>query len=175
MNKVCVVTGAGGILCAEFAKEMSKNGYAVALLDINEDAAKKVADEICSCGGLAKAYKTNVLDKACIEDVHNKVLAELGKCTVLINGAGGNSPKATTAHEYFERGDESRDDILTFFNLDKSGFDFVFDLNIKGVLLPCFVITLSESAPINTVVSVAATALAATIAEMSAALAWNIL
>ena len=136
MNKVCVVTGAGGVLCAEFAKEMSKNGYAVALLDINDTAAKAVADEICSCGGLAKAYKANVLDRACLEEVHQNVLAELGKCTVLINGAGGNSLKATTAHEYFEKGDESRDDILTFFNLDKSGFDFVFDLNIKGVLLP---------------------------------------
>ena len=136
MKKVCVVTGAGGVLCAEFAKEMSKNGYAVALLDINEEAAQAVADEICADGGVAKAYKTNVLDKECIVDVHKKVLAELGKCTVLINGAGGNSPKATTAHEYFEAGDESRDDILTFFNLNEAGFDFVFDLNIKGVLLP---------------------------------------
>lgn len=136
MNKVCVITGAGGVLCAEFAKEMSKNGYAVALLDLNEDAAKAVADEICSCGGLAKAYKTNVLDKSVLEEVHQKILAELGKCTVLINGAGGNSPKATTAHEYFENGDESRDDILTFFNLDKAGFDFVFALNLQGTLLP---------------------------------------
>lgn len=136
MKKVCVITGAGGVLCAEFAKEMSKNGYAVALLDLNEEAAKAVADEICSCGGLAKAYKTNVLDRAVLEEVHQKVLAELGKCTVLINGAGGNSPKATTAHEYFEKGDESRDDILTFFNLDKAGFDFVFALNLQGTLLP---------------------------------------
>ena len=136
MKKVCVVTGAGGVLCAEFAKEMSKNGYAVALLDINETAAKAVADEICSCGGLAKAYKANVLDRACLEEIHQNVLSELGKCTVLINGAGGNSPKATTTHEYFEDGDDSRDDITTFFNLDKGGFDFVFDLNIKGVLLP---------------------------------------
>lgn len=136
MNKVCVVTGAGGILCAEFAKEMSKNGYAVALLDINEDAAKAVADEICACGGLAKAYKSNVLDRDGLEAIHKQILSEFGKCTVLINGAGGNSKIATTEHEYFEAGDEKRDDILTFFNLDKSGFDFVFDLNIKGVLLP---------------------------------------
>lgn len=136
MKKVCVVTGAGGVLCAEFAKEMSRNGYAVALLDLNEAAAQAVADEICACGGLAKAYKTNVLDRAVLEEVHEKVLAELGKCTVLINGAGGNSPKATTAHEYFEQGDESRDDILTFFNLDKAGFDFVFALNLQGTLLP---------------------------------------
>ena len=136
MNKVCVVTGAGGILCAAFAKEMAKNGYAVALLDINEAAASAVADEIVAEGGVAKAYKTNVLDREVLESVHAQVLADLGKCTVLINGAGGNNPRATTTHEYYEEGDIDRDDITTFFNLDKGGFDFVFDLNIKGVLLP---------------------------------------
>ena len=136
MNKVCVVTGAGGILCAAFAKEMAKKGYAVALLDINEAAASAVADEIVAEGGVAKAYKTNVLDREVIENVHAQVLADLGKCTVLINGAGGNNPRATTTHEYYEEGDIDRDDITTFFNLDKGGFDFVFDLNIKGVLLP---------------------------------------
>lgn len=135
-QKVCVVTGAGGVLCSAFAKEMAKVGYAVALLDLNEEAAARVADQIKADGGVAVAYKTNVLDRAILEDVHAKVLKDLGKCTVLINGAGGNNPRATTAHEYFEEGDEDRDDILTFFNLDKSGFDFVFDLNIKGVLLP---------------------------------------
>ena len=136
MNKVCVVTGAGGVLCAAFAKEMAKNGYAVALLDINEAAASAVAEEIVAEGGVAKAYKTNVLDREVLESVHAQVLADLGKCTVLINGAGGNNPRATTTHEYYEEGDIDRDDITTFFNLDKGGFDFVFDLNIKGVLLP---------------------------------------
>ncbi len=136
LKKVCVITGAGGVLCSAFAKEMAKNGYSVALLDINEESAQKVADEISMCGGLAKAYKANVLDKDALEEVHKKILSEMGKCTVLINGAGGNSPRATTAHEYFENGDEKREDILTFFNLDKAGFDFVFDLNIKGVLMP---------------------------------------
>ena len=115
---------------------MSKNGYAVALLDMNEAAAKVIADEICSCGGLAKAYKANVLDRESLNDIHDQIKAELGKCNVLINGAGGNSMIAMTEHEYFEAGDEYRDDILTFFNLDKAGFDFVFDHNIKGVLLP---------------------------------------
>ena len=136
MNKVCVVTGAGGVLCAAFAKEMAKKGYSVALLDINETAAVAVADEIVAAGGVAKAYKTNVLDREVLENVHAQVLADLGKCTVLINGAGGNNPRATTTHEYYEEGDIDRDDITTFFNLDKAGFDFVFDLNIKGVLLP---------------------------------------
>ena len=135
-KKVCVITGAGGILCSSFAKEMAKNGYAVALLDLNEEAAAAVAAEIVAEGGTAKAYKTNVLEKSCIEEVHEKILADLGKCTVLINGAGGNNPRATTDHEIFEPGDEARDDIKTFFNLDKSGFEFVFNLNIMGTLLP---------------------------------------
>ncbi len=135
-KKVCVVTGAGGVLCSAFSKEMARNGYAVALLDLNVEAAEKYAEEIRAEGGTAVAYKANVLDKECLEEIHANVLKDLGPCTVLINGAGGNSGRATTAHEYFEEGDQDRDDILTFFNLDKSGFDFVFDLNIKGVLMP---------------------------------------
>ncbi len=135
-KNVCVITGAGGILCSSFAKEMAKNGYAVALLDLNDEAAGKIADEIVAEGGIAKAYKTNVLDKAVVEEVHEKVLADLGKCTVLINGAGGNNPRATCEHEIFEEGDDTREDIKTFFNLDKSGFEFVFNLNIMGTLIP---------------------------------------
>ena len=132
MKKVCVITGAGGVLCSAFAKEMAANGYAVALLDLNEAAAKAVADEITAAGGTAKAYATNVLDKAVLESVHEQVTADLGLCDVLINGAGGNNPRATTAHETYEKGDEAREDIATFFNLDKSGFEFVFNLNIMG-------------------------------------------
>ncbi len=135
-KKVCVITGAGGVLCSSFAVELGKNGYAVALLDLNEEAAQKYADEIVAAGGTAKAYKTNVLDKAAIEEVHEKILADLGPCDILINGAGGNNPRATTDHEIFELGDESREDIKTFFNLDKAGFEFVFNLNIMGTLLP---------------------------------------
>ena len=135
-KQVCVITGAGGVLCSAFAKDMAKAGYAVALLDINEAAVQAAAEEICAQGGVARAYKTNVLDREVIEAVHAQVLADLGPCSVLINGAGGNNPRATTTKEYFEEGDEDKDDITTFFNLDKAGFDFVFDLNIKGVLLP---------------------------------------
>lgn len=136
MSKVAVVTGAGGVLCSSFAKELAKNGYAVALLDLNEEAVKKVAEEIVAAGGKAIGYKANVLEKEMLEEVHAQVLADLGKCDLLINGAGGNSPKCTTVHETFEDGDENRDDILTFFNLDKAGFNFVFDLNILGTLIP---------------------------------------
>ena len=124
MSKTCVVTGAGGVLCSSFASEMARNGYSVALLDLNGEAAEKVASEIRAEGGKAIAYKANVLEKEALEEVHARVLKDLGKCDVLINGAGGNNPKATTAHEYYEDGDETREDIKTFFNLDKAGFDF---------------------------------------------------
>ena len=136
MDKVIVITGAGGVLCSGFAEFLAAKGAKVALLDINEQAASAVAEKIRASGGTAFAYKCNVLDKADIESVHGKVKADLGACDILINGAGGNNPKCTTAHEEYESGDESRDDILTFFNIDEKGFDFVFDLNIKGVLLP---------------------------------------
>lgn len=136
MDKVIVITGAGGVLCSGFAEFLAAKGAKVALLDINEQAASAVAEKIRANGGTAFTYKCNVLDKADIESVHGKVKADLGACDILINGAGGNNPKCTTAHEEYESGDESRDDILTFFNIDEKGFDFVFDLNIKGVLLP---------------------------------------
>lgn len=136
MEKVIVITGAGGVLCSGFAEHLAAQGAKVALLDLNEEAAQKVADGIVANGGIAKAYKCNCLDKADIEAVHQKVLADLGKCDILVNGAGGNNPKCTTAHEEYVKGDENADDILTFFNIDEKGFNFVFDLNLKGVLLP---------------------------------------
>lgn len=136
MCKVIVITGAGGILCSGFAKHLAQSGNRLALLDINEEAVKKVADEINFGGGNARAYKCNVLDKSSIENVHSMILADFGKCDILINGAGGNNPKCTTAHEEYQPGDESADDFLTFFNIDEVGFDFVFNLNLKGVLMP---------------------------------------
>ncbi len=136
MEKVIVVTGAGGVLCSGFAKFLASKGAKVALLDLNEEAAQKVADGIVADGGIAKAYKCNCLDKANIEEVHKAVLADFGKCDILVNGAGGNNPKCTTAHEEYVKGDENAEDFLTFFNIDEKGFDFVFDLNMKGVLLP---------------------------------------
>jgi len=136
MKDVAVVTGAGGVLCSAFSKALAEKGYAVALLDLNVEAAEKVAEEINQAGGTAKAFKANVLDKENLQEVHQQVLDSLGACSLLINGAGGNNPRATAAHEFYEEGDETREDIKTFFNLDKAGFNFVFDLNIMGTLLP---------------------------------------
>lgn len=135
-NKVAVITGAGGVLCSAFAENLAKQGCSVALLDINENAVKEVCENIKKQGGVAEFYKTDVLDKENVEEVHKKILKDFGKCDILINGAGGNNPRCTTAHEYYEKGDETNNSIKTFFNLEKSDFDFVFSLNLMGTLIP---------------------------------------
>lgn len=134
-GKVAVVTGAGGVLCSTFAKDLARAGAKVALLDLNQEAAQKFADEITAEGGVAKAYACNVLDKDVCYAVADQVEADLGKCDILINGAGGNNPRATTDKEYFEVGDIDAD-TKSFFDLETSGVEFVFNLNFIGTLLP---------------------------------------
>ncbi len=135
-NKVAVITGAGGVLCSVFAEALADNGASVVLLDLHEESAKRVAEKITEKGGKALYYACNVLDKNGIEAVHNDVISKLGKCDILINGAGGNNPRATTTKEYYEMGDEQREDIKTFFNIGKEDFEAVFSLNLTGTLLP---------------------------------------
>ncbi len=134
-GKVAVVTGAGGVLCSHFAKVLARAGAKVALLDLNEEAAAAFAAEITQEGGIAKAYGCNVLDKAICDSVAAQVLADFGPCDILINGAGGNNPKATTDKEYFELGDIDAD-TKSFFDLDSAGVGFVFNLNFLGTLIP---------------------------------------
>ena len=134
-GKVAVVTGAGGVLCSYFAKVLARAGAKVALLDLNEEAAQAFADEIVAEGGVAKAFKCNVLEKETCYAVADAVEAELGKCDILINGAGGNNPRATTDKEYFELGDIDAD-TKSFFDLDAAGVGFVFNLNFLGTLIP---------------------------------------
>ncbi|MFC3927108.1 SDR family oxidoreductase [Streptococcus caprae] len=133
-DKVVVVTGAGGVLCGYMAKEFAKAGAKVALLDLNQDAAQVFVDEIVADGGVAKAYKANVLEKENLEEVRTAVLADLGPCDILINGAGGNNPRATTDNEFHTT--DLPEGTKTFFDLDKAGIEFVFNLNYLGTLLP---------------------------------------
>lgn len=134
-NKVCVVTGAGGVICSHLARGLATCGAKVALLDLNKDAAEVFAKEIREEGGIAYAYEANVLKKDSLEACHREILKDLGKCDILINGAGGNNPRATTDNEYAELGDEKKG-IKTFFDLDEAGVEFVFNLNFIGTLLP---------------------------------------
>ena len=134
-GKVAVVTGAGGVLCGMFSKALASAGAKVAVLDLNEEAAEKVVSEIRADGGVAKAYKCNVLEKESMEACHQAVLQDLGPCDILINGAGGNNPRATTDKEYFEVGDIDAD-TKSFFDLEQKGVEFVFNLNFIGTLVP---------------------------------------
>ena len=134
-GKVAVVTGAGGVLCSAFSKTLARAGAKVALLDLNDAAAEEVAAEIRAEGGDAKAYKCDVLNKETCYEVADLIEKEIGKCDILINGAGGNNPKATTDKEYFELGDIDAD-TKSFFDLDSAGVGFVFNLNFLGTLIP---------------------------------------
>lgn len=132
-GKVVVITGAGGVLCGIMAKAFAQAGAKVAALDLNEDAVKKLADECTAEGYVCKGYKANVLEPEALEEVHAQVLKDLGPCDILINGAGGNNPRATTDNEYQHEAQEGQ---KTFFDLDAGGVDFVFKLNFQGTLLP---------------------------------------
>ena len=132
-GKVVVVTGAGGLICGAMARAFAQSGARVAALDLNEDAVKALADELTSEGFICKGYKANVLDPAALAEVHAAVLRDLGPCDILVNGAGGNNPRATTDNEYQH---EAKEGGKSFFDLDADGVDFVFKLNFQGTLLP---------------------------------------
>lgn len=134
-GKVAVVTGAGGVLCSEMAKALAACGAKVALVGRTLENVQRVADEITADGGVARAYQGNVLDRAGMEAVAEQVKNELGLTDILINGAGGNNPKATTDKEYYEPGDMDAE-TKSFFDLDTESVKMVFDLNFTGTLIP---------------------------------------
>ena len=132
-GKVVVVTGAGGLICGAMARAFAQSGAKVAALDLNEDAVKALAEELKAEGYICEGYKANVLDPEALEEVHKAVKADLGPCDILVNGAGGNNPRATTDNEYQH---EAKEGGKSFFDLDAAGVDFVFKLNFQGTLLP---------------------------------------
>ena len=132
-GKVVVITGAGGVLCSEMARAFAQAGAKVAALDLNGEAVKKLADACRAEGFACEGYACNVLDPQMLEAVHQQVLADLGPCDILINGAGGNNARATADNEYQREATEGQ---KTFFDLDPNGVDFVFRLNFQGSLLP---------------------------------------
>jgi len=138
-DKVAVITGGAGIICSTFAKSLAAQGVKTVILDLNKDAAVEVAKQI------ENEFKTSsigisasVLDKASLEAAKKEINDRFGQIDILINGAGGNSPAATTKVEKMEgTADENIED--TFFGLQIAGFDKVFDLNFKGTLIPSLV------------------------------------
>lgn len=135
-GKNVVLTGAGGVLISKFAEAFAKAGANVALLDLNEEAAQKAADEIneLDIPGRAVGILCNVLEEDSLQDAKRKVEDELGPTDILVNGAGGNNPRATTDNEFHEA--DLSEETKSFFDLDQSGVEFVFNLNFLGTLLP---------------------------------------
>jgi NAD(P)-dependent dehydrogenase (short-subunit alcohol dehydrogenase family) len=123
-DKTIVITGGGGVLCGTMATALGRAGAKIAVLDLLEVAAAKVADEIQTAGGRAIPVKCDVLDKESLEAAKKEVNSEFGSIDVLINGAGGNKKEATTSPD------------MPFFDLPKDAVRFVFDLNFLGTLLP---------------------------------------
>ena len=140
-GKVCVFTGAAGVLGSSMARAIASVGVKIAIADINKEAADKVAAEIAAeTGATVIGVAANVLDKDSLEMAKKEINETLGDIDILINGAGGNSPQATTKIEQMQ--EENLDNLEdTFYGLQMEGFDKVFALNFKGTLLPTMVFT----------------------------------
>ena len=134
-GKIAVVTGGAGVLCSEFVRALAQCGAKVAILNRTLSKGEALAAEVREQGGEAMAVSCNVTDTESVKAAHEAVLAAFGKCDILINGAGGNNPRANTDKEYFELGDMEAA-TKSFFDIDEAGFRFVMDLNFVGTLLP---------------------------------------
>ena len=134
-DKVVVITGGAGVLCSVFTRALAGAGAKVAIIGLHLEKAEKLAEELRTNGFEATGFGCNVVDKDSVEKCHQEVLNKYGPCDILINGAGGNSPKATTDEEFF---DESRfgKGNKGFFDLDLEGFNSVYGLNFTGTLVP---------------------------------------
>ncbi len=123
-GRSAVVTGGAGVLCAALCRALAAAGAKVAVLDLNAEAAESLAADIRSSGADSIGLACNVLEKESLEAAAQEVLAKFGQVDILINGAGGNKPAATTNPEQ------------TFFDLPADALRWVFDLNLMGTILP---------------------------------------
>lgn len=141
LGKVCVITGGAGVLGSSMVRAMASVGVKVAIADINKEVADKVAEEISAqTGTQVIGVAANVLDKESLEQAKNEINQQLGEIDILVNGAGGNSPQATTKVEQMQESDLGNL-ADTFYGLQMEGFDKVFALNFKGTVLPTMIFT----------------------------------
>lgn len=139
-SKVAVVTGAGGTLCSEMARSLASQGYKVALLGRTLEKLKIVEDQITAQGGNAISIAVDVSNKESVSEANNIVKKELGICSVLINGAGGNQMEAlTNTVEFQEEELNGTDGVKGFFNLNMDVFQSVINVNTMGTVIPSYV------------------------------------
>jgi NAD(P)-dependent dehydrogenase (short-subunit alcohol dehydrogenase family) len=136
-DKTAVITGGAGVICSEMARALALQGVRTAIIDLNKEAALKIAGEIEKESGTpSMGLAASVLDKSSLSAAREELISRFGPADILVNGAGGNAASATTKVEMIEGNEELTD---TFFGLGIDGFDQVFDLNFKGTLLPTMV------------------------------------
>jgi NAD(P)-dependent dehydrogenase (short-subunit alcohol dehydrogenase family) len=138
-GKVCVITGGAGVIGTAIAEVLASAGVKVVILDRREEVAVALAEDLTTryktkCLGVAG----DVLDKDLLIKAASKIEEAFGPVDILINGAGGNSPEATTKHEEVNESNLNNPE-QTFFGLKMEGFHKVFDLNFIGTVLPSMV------------------------------------
>jgi len=137
-EKVAVVTGAGGTLCSEMARELAGQGIKVALIGRTLEKLQKVEAQIKEKGGIAISVIADVADEEAIKKAHEFINKELGPVSILINGAGGNQfPAITTVNEFNEKELSEDSDIKGFFNIEMTSFLSVIRINTMGAVIPC--------------------------------------
>ena len=120
---VAAVTGGTGVLCSAMGHVLVASGAHVVILGRSLDKANGVAQAICAEGGTAVGVAADVLSKRALQDACNEIVRQFGRVDILINGAGGNNPGATTSAEQ------------TFFDLDVAAVERVFGLNFNGIFI----------------------------------------
>ncbi len=123
-GRTAIITGGAGALGGLMARGLAHKGMNVCILDLHQDRAEALADDIGKQGGKVMAASGSVLDREQLQGVRDRVLNEWGSIDVLINAAGGNVPRATLGPND------------TIFELPIDAFRQVFDLNLMGTLLP---------------------------------------
>jgi NAD(P)-dependent dehydrogenase (short-subunit alcohol dehydrogenase family) len=139
-DRVCVITGGAGVIGSSIVAGLAAAGMKVVILDIDGELAGKVASVIeKETGGNVIGLRADVLSRSSLELAREVIHGKFGRINCLINGAGGNSPKATTQQETMDN-DNKEEWEKNFFGLGLDGFDWVFNLNFKGTLLPTMVL-----------------------------------